>query len=243
MKTIFVLFFSLLISQSIIAQTASAPQIVLLKDGSLLKGTVLEENESGTLKIVLKSGDEIELPYALVESIKKNKNQEIVFSNGSKAMTKGFYQLVQFGMLPGYSNEEQDQLLWGLTGKYAMGYRFHHLLAVGAGVGVDYYNQFMLPVFVDVRGFLFKKAVSPYYSLNVGYGSPLQFRENWITKKGGAMVNPAIGLRVARAKHVFNMNVGYQVQQMIASSSDWGGGTTTDKITYRRWSIGLGWEF
>ena len=57
------------------------------------------------------------------------------------------------------------------------------------------------------------------------------------------MVKPAIGLRIARAKHVFNMSMGYQIQKTTATSIDWGGGTTTDKITYRRWSIGLGWEF
>lgn len=243
MKTIFVLFFSLLLSHGIMGQTTPSSRIVLLKDGSLLKGIVLEENNNGTLKIALKSGDELEIPYALVQSIKKDKHQEVVFSNGTKSKTKGFYQFIQFGLLPGYSNEEQDQFLWGLTGRYTTAYRFHSLLSVGAGVGADYYNQFMLPLFGQVSGHFFKKAVSPYYSFSAGYSFPFQLKEDLIEKKGGLMVNPAIGLRIARAKYVFSIDGGYQIQKATAFREDWGGGTTTDRISFRRWVIRVGWEF
>ena len=55
------------------------------------------------------------------------------------------------------------------------------------------------------------------------------------------MVNPAIGLRIAREKSVFNLDVGYQLQKVTVESNNWQ--ITTDRITYRRWVLRLGWEF
>lgn len=242
MKAISILLFSLFCCQIIMAQnTTIPPQTILLKDGSFLKGTVLEESTEGQLRIALKSGHEIEIPYLLVEKIRDNLAEEIMFSNGSSIKTKGFYQVVQFGLLPGFSDETEEQLLWGLTGRYSAGYRFHPLLAVGGGMGLDYYNQFMIPAFVEARGYLFEKAVSPYYSLSGGYSFPLQFRQGWIERKGGLMVNPSIGLRIARKKSVFNIGVGYQLQKVTLHSNNWQ--ITTDRITYRRWALHVGWEF
>lgn len=242
MKATTILFFSLFCCHIILAQhTTTTPQTILLKDGSFLKGTVLEESTEGQLRIVLKSGHEIEVPYILVEKIRDNLDKEIMFSNGSSIKTKGFYQILQFGLLPGFSDETEDQLLWGLTGRYSAGYRFHPLLAVGAGMGLDYYDQFMIPAFVEARGYLLKKAVSPYYSLSGGYSFPFQFRQGWIEKTGGLMVNPSIGLRIATEKSVFHIDIGYQLQKVTLKSNNWQ--ITTDRITYRRWGLRIGWEF
>ena len=228
------------------AQTEEAlPQnrLFLFKDGSVIKGNLLNDPTADTLKIQLYSGDFISLPKKLLRSIKKDSHQFQLLEDGRKIHLQGIYQQIGCHLLMGYSDEERDDFLTGFGMHYAIGYRFDPLIGLGLGTGIDIYDQAMLPLFVDVRGALEKETLSPYYNLHLGIGFPLNTKSTNLNKAAGLLFYPSIGLLYATKKHhSIHFDVGYKLQKMTRTF-DQGWQTHLDRISYRRVVLRLGWEF
>jgi len=107
----------------------------------------------------------------------------------------------------------------GIGAQLIGGYQVNRFIGVGAGVGLDYYylnsGETLLPVFLDVRGYLLKRNVSPMYKLQAGYGFAFKDEDrNMIDAEGGLMWYPALGVRFGAAKSAnFMLDFGVKVQQ------------------------------
>lgn len=177
MKRFFIYMFVLLIAAA--SSMAMAQDVVYLKNGSVIKGSVVEINPSESLKIRTADGSLFVYNMSEVDRIERDNNS---ISNSSvfdsdEYLEPGFRGLVDIGANYGFGDAEDNyQVSLAFTG----GYQINKLLFVGAGVAptlnlfdnkwkdeVD--ASFVIPVFTAVRLDFLNKKVSPFINARIGY--------------------------------------------------------------------------
>lgn len=194
-------------------------QLVYFKDGSIVKGVILEYKLDERL-IMLVGGEEVELPVKRVDYITRGRQSrkyekqlkeeergyEYAFSE------RGLYNVSSFSVNIG---QNQEGTVAGISLQHVTGYQLNRWIGLGLGVSLDAYTfaqeKPFLSVFGDARGYLTKTKVAPFYALQAGYGV-LNDKRNRETR-GGLMVYPAVGLRLSgRAGSNVSMDIGYKYQ-------------------------------
>lgn len=247
---------SFLICFSVFSQTeSSVPKfvdIVELKDGSKLTGTILKWELANGMDFQLATGavitilkDEIkrvtqEQPIEIHSTVINNMprgpkpyafREEGMYHNGSLYLT-----------LPLYLSQ-------GLN--YAMGYRFNRLLGVGIGTGYESHETDspffrlinFIPLYAEARGFLLAEKISPYYAVKIGYGFALQPNFGFGEATGGFQLSPEIGMRFGSGAVNFYAGLDYKIQKAMFREEFFGGGTSIEKITFRRLGLRTGLLF
>ncbi len=205
--------------------------VVYLKDGSVLKGLIVNYEQGATLKFRLQNGEEIVIIDSEIARIvqdvrepKANSYDELI--NGqAKAKPKeqvynfkerGFYNATMLGSLNTRSGNEYKM---GLSFHNVSGFQFSRWLGIGLGVGIETYgtddDEVIYPVFAEFRGYFNKKIKAPYYTLSAGYGFMTTNKKEFITEaRGGWMLHPAIGLRFnAKKRSNLTADIGYKFQK------------------------------
>lgn len=149
--------------------------VVYLKNGSIIRGLIMEQVPEKSLKIVTPNGSTIFCTLNEVEKITKElpAGQE----NSSRRS--------EYGWLPAprYRGFVEESAIIG-TGEFALnrtqvltshGCQINPYLYIGGGLGVNYWiddEYFTLPLFAHVRSEIHKaynKRVSPYLDTKIGY--------------------------------------------------------------------------
>lgn len=175
--------------------------IVYLKNGSVIRGKVLEYDPQKTIKIkivgetvlVYPSSDVLKIENKNLQNINEKRVSQTIMVN-----TIGvFFATYGFRIFPA----------WGVGIDYTVGYQFHRLFCLGGGLGVKLiYGSIFFPVYANIRGYWFKTSASMYYDLDIGYG--------YAYSSGGiAYIRPAIGFRFASTKRVhMALDIGCDIQ-------------------------------
>jgi len=227
--------------------------VVYLKDGSVLRGQILEYQQGENIRFSMRSGEmliqeeEIErivqepenpLFLGLIKRQKKDKVYDF--------REKGFYATAVFALLPGGGDQRSEI---GLSVQSSFGHQFNRLFGAGIGISIDGYangigGDTFLPLFAEVRGYLFKKIGTPYWSLAGGYGFPLRLNTNTTNEQirrfeGGYMLHPVIGYRFTADRSVnMTIDVGYKFQKALSEREFWfNGDFETRDVLYRRLSL------
>ena len=229
-KNFYFLVFLIFLGSKLTAQTRANHVIVYLSDKSFRIGNIIEtlhksygnidtnDNDLFT-KIKTDDGQIITISWKKIKRIKRINPFTIIFKDGKTFSTKGFYNVSQLSM--SFGTFEQTE--FGTSGLHLHsinGYQFNSLILIGVGLGIDIYSPNFaklnfLPIYTDLRGFLFKKKVSPYYSIKTGYGFNLKKSENGNKAKGGLFFNPEIGVKFATKKLAdFQLGIAYRFQKI-----------------------------
>ncbi|MBR1462225.1 MAG: hypothetical protein IJ604_02435 [Prevotella sp.] len=190
-------------------------EVVYLKNGSIIKGTVIEQVPGKNIRIQTSDGSIFAYSMDDVERIVKE-------PVSGRQVSRGGYTYNQ------NSRTGDGGLQTGYRGFFDMGYNFGvgeykegrvemstthgsqvlPMLYVGAGVGVSYWfdsETFAIPIFGDFRINAPTGAVSPFLDVKMGY-SPFDIR--------GIYGNFSLGCRFATGKKGgINLSVGYQLQR------------------------------
>lgn len=253
MKNLLLCLFLLLIGTGNVSaqdnDTAQTVSVVYFKDGSVMRGTVLEQIPDEYVKIRITGGSVLTVQMSEVERIKSDASLYTFHPDGSNSKTRGFYHGFNVqGTFGNPNNGEFDRrLLLGAGVQYSAGKQFNRCLSLGGGVGLEMYNRVFADIFVQVRGFLPLGKVTPVLAADAGYGAPvlLQNAGNRNAQiRGGWSLRPSIGLRIAtRGRADLLVDAGYQLQE-FHSVNDWGGRRRDEfDIWYRRLSFRMGWLF
>ena len=204
--------------------------IVHLKDGSKIRGWIVEQIPGDHIKIELLGGsilvyqqDEIEKitkEYSQYKSIRRRINHHrgpILYND------KGFYGAFSLGFM---FNEGQ----WGLRidpgFQLRAGYRLNQFLGVGGGTGVEFYESgVIVPFFLELNGDVLQRRITPHYMVQAGYG--LGVAPTWIAEefRGGLMGQGGVGLKMhTRRKLEFMYMLVFKYQE-----------TTDVQIPWDRW--------
>ncbi len=173
MKRLFICLFVLLIGAA--ANFAMAQDVVYLKNGSVIKGSVVEIKPSESLKIKTADGSLFVYKMSEVDRIERDNNASSR-NNGSGDsdvyLKRGFRGFVDFGGSLGFGDTKQNyQGSISFTG----GYQINSMLFVGGGVAPTVnFNDFdqticVVPLYAAVRLDFLKNKVSPYINARAGY--------------------------------------------------------------------------
>lgn len=180
-------------------------EVVYLKNGSIVRGVVIEQIPGVSLKIQTSDGSVF--AYQMSEVIKITKettnyrNGNSLRLNNNSGNKTGYMGFIDFGYTFGIGDWGVDRLELSTS----HGYQFTPYLYVGAGVAANYYTDaetFGLPIFAHIRGNILDNRISPYIDFRIGY-SPLEEAQ-------GFYMAPSVGCKI----YSFNINFGYVMQKV-----------------------------
>jgi hypothetical protein len=227
----FLMFFALLfVANELMAQSNSYPDVVELKNGSVLKCKILEYELDGNIKVEIMGGSVLVYPADDVLKIdregktedqlklKKEEENFHVFEDGM------FYQL-GIDILGGLKDDGWGWTVptLGLGAKFTAGKVINRSLMIGGGIGWVFMDNGIMfsphiPIYAQVRGDLMKRKYAFYYTASLGYNWALHTGNTaWngtqmTAARGGVYFNPGLGLRFAsRGRSHLCLEFGYSI--------------------------------
>ncbi len=253
MKSLLLLI-AMLLGAFIFAQAQSndttLADVLVLNDGSIIKGERIDAKEPGHVRLRMADGTEVEFPIESVAEMRKD--MPPAHGRGPRkphqVQTKGLYATVTAGFLFGDINQEPLSFSSGA----AIGYRFLPQLYVAAGAGTDIHpmsGDMFAPVFLRVGGEAMKTRVSPSYFVASGYALPFSTSKEYAKATGGAFYEGGIGATFRTAKRIY-WTLHFTYRQYSAKrtyNNDWWWGNddsyTTEIRIYRRFGVNVGMCF
>jgi hypothetical protein len=219
--------------------------------GDRVNGYIKVESLPPYLTVYYNSLDSIVLNTQLVRTASfRIYNQSDLSSDADNKNPKKikieYFNNTFVGILSGKSNDDAQPVA-SLTVETINGIRIYRYLSIGLGIAYDQYNSTAtLPFFISVRGDIIDHSFTPYYFVDLGYGSAWdtnQENNGWefIDVEGGMMFHSGIGLKMYSGDRVNVMiTFGYKIQKTVYHQ-DWGGGgeRVTDRL-YKRLSFSIG---
>ncbi len=174
MKTILTFFF-LTFLINIYAQN-STMDIIYLKNGSVIKGAVIEFIPNEKIKIQTIDGSVFVYTSSEVEKITKEPNvvkPDIPDSNSIKKSTssyfkKGLMGITEIGTLFADKNANNDKPDFSFN--QIIGKRINEHFSIGMGAGIDVNKNILyVPITLDTRIYFIKKRITPFLNIAPGY--------------------------------------------------------------------------
>ncbi len=202
MKRLFLILVLCCFSSAIKAQYV---ETVHLKNGSMIRGIIIEQIPEGTLKIQTADGSIFVYPNSEIAKITKEIPQKgragsIGFPY-QQTPTKPFYMgTADFG----YSIDVRGMSAGRVEISTSHGCLIIPHLYIGGGIGIQYYHSakaFNIPLFADFRGYTMKGENKPYLNFRIGY--------SWGDLEG-LYLSPSFGVSLNR----LDISFGYTMQKI-----------------------------
>ncbi|GLR18931.1 hypothetical protein [Portibacter lacus] len=235
----FIVLLAILLSMNVLnAQERVYKDKVILKQGSILIGSITDYTPGEQLSMELRTGNQI--------TVLDNQIKKVIMYSGQEATEK---EIVAIPLkVKRIFNETQVSLLTSVSGSgvsiaHNVMYQQYPWLAVGAGVGLDNYytapGREVFPLFANVKFNLTNGRSAPYVGVKAGYGFSFKNEaENITTATGGYMANPYFGIRVGSRGLMVNIFSGLKFQKAdYIITSPWE--TRTEDILFRRLELGF----
>lgn len=196
-----------------VAQTP-LQEVVYLRNGSIIRGSVIEMVIGESIKI--QTADGSLYVYPMTEVLKVTKEAPVSYysqnynvrSSSRSAATSGYEGIADFGYVFGTGE-------WGfhrIEVNTTQGYRFNPYFYLGGGLGFHYYHEpdeVLMPLFADIRCNFTKGKIVPFASMRVGYS----FNLTDGVSRCGAYFAPSAGVKFfADKKTNFFVSAGYTIQ-------------------------------
>lgn len=223
MKHLTILFLSLFISSLCYAQSQTT-DVVYLKNGSIIRGMIIEQVPNKSLKI--KTADGSVFVYSISDVEKMTKEESITakknFSNNKKSL-KGYKGFVDLGYT--FSDENEDRVEVSTS----HGYQFNNYFFLGGGIAYHDYSDaelYTIPIFANFRANFINNKIAPFGDVRIGYSTG---------DLDGAYVYMGVGARLAlKKKMALNLTLGYSYQDL---DDEWYEAETTG------FNVKFGFEF
>lgn len=204
------LLLTLLLSISTYVAAQNYTEVVYLKNGSVIKGVIIEQVPNVSLKIKTSDGSLIICQMNDVEKITKEERYTRDYrkdANNRKAARntlKGYKGFIDFGYIADLSDYDANKVEISTS----HGYQFNNYFYLGGGVAADFYTDadlIAVPIFVDFRANFINKKVTPFADIKTGYS---------VGDVEGLYVSTGIGVRFSlKGKKALNLKLEYNYQQ------------------------------
>jgi hypothetical protein len=243
----FLLLFTCLASP-LLAQKKGWQDVVYLKNGSIIRGELLENPRGGPVKIETLGRNLFVFPAGEVEKVVRQLVRPAFrypFTTGYYPFTTGYLHMTEAGLSVGNSSARNQGRKEDITLQTFNGYQFASYFALGLTAGVDAYSRItLLPLGLGLRGDLTKTRTRPYYALDAGYAL------DWLhnprqpgNRQGGFFWSPGLGLKFSSHKtHAFLMSLSYR-QQASTLETPFGNGTSITENKFKRILFRIGLSF
>ena len=192
------LLLTLLLSISTYVAAQNYTEVVYLKNGSVIKGVIIEQVPNVSLKIKTGDGSLIICQMNEVEKIIKEERYtrdyrtDIDNRKAARNTLKGYKGFVDFGYIADLSDYDANKVEISTS----HGYQFNNYFYLGGGVAADFYTDadlIAVPIFVDFRANFINKKVTPFADIKTGYS---------VGDVEGAYVSTGIGVRFLSLIHI-----------------------------------------
>jgi len=207
---ILIIYVTILIFPFIAKAQITNEDVLYLKNGAVIRGSIKRQYHNQKLKIKQSDGS---ITTYNADSIAKRTitindsiyNIPIIDTN--KSFQSGIKGTLEFNYGKGLGKYKEDA---SIGAAFIIDYQFDQIYYVGAGIGIDAYSQVtFIPIFVDLRMNLSTStkltafcAVEAGYSLGSGYN------------KGGIIFNPSIGMKYYLSPtSSVNISLGFKAQE------------------------------
>lgn len=209
LKRVLLLVAMMLTVATIQAQTLQ--EVVYLKNGSIVRGVIIEQIPNKSLKIQTADGsifayqmDEVDkiTKEAAISRFYRNGGGRFNFDDGGRSA--GYRGFVDLGYTVGTGVYGEDRIEVSTS----HGYQFNPYIYLGLGAGVHYYfgsEIFEIPIFAHVRSEFLKNSISPFVDFKIGYS---------VFDATGFYMTPSVGCRFAIGeKNGISAGIGYTMQK------------------------------
>lgn len=201
---------SLLISISAMAQIDDREDVVYLKNGTIYRGTLIEQIFGVSCKIEIAGGSVVVLKEAEIEKITKEKRE----NNPDKVYVEREYIIREPRRKerPEFKYREKGYFFQGhfeagffnIGTRIINGYKFNQYAALAFGFGImglgsdvyvntnSTYSGLYLPLFAYFTGDILKKKITPFYQFEAGYAFWPKVNTNPFFDSGSYDVNTTV---------------------------------------------------
>ena len=179
---------------NVITQSAGrGGDVVYLRNGSVIRGTIIEQVPNVSMKIQTADGNIFAYPMSDIERIVKEtpaaRSYQPVRGSYRTGLKRGYRGIVDFGYYFG-DNDYQDNNHFNFS--FINGYQATPHFSFGFGTGIHYYpdrEQTLIPFFNNFKVNFINRRVSPYFSIDIGYAFNASDDFNGV----GVFVIPTLG--------------------------------------------------
>lgn len=236
---------------SMVIQGQEKIDVVHLKNGSIIKGEIIEIVPNKHIKIKTFDGSEWVFEQSKILKTTKEKssgNFQIV-----KSKNKGFYNITEIGLVTGENDYDNDNSSFIFS--TICGYQWNPKFQTGIGIGLEYYERTVAPIFLDIRYNFKNKQLSPFVYFQGGWihsfadennhGSYYYGNNEKNKYQSGYMINPGVGIKYRfTSGSALIFSVGYRHQQFHLERYNKYTEETIDRFeTYNRFSVKVGFVF
>jgi len=222
-----VAFFLCFVLLPIYLVAQSAEDVIYLKNGSILRGNILETDTGVNVRFEIIGRNQLVIPDSAIQLILKNQQNQ---STGNETLTSPVELAANVSFYGGSKNSG------GFT--FVTSYHFPFRLSAGVGLGTEWFNYQQLPFSADVSYCFFGGPCSPFLYAKVGYALPLSKKEKEYEPDyyGGVLAGTGAGLRFNFTKRnalIFSLGYRYQKTKSVITSFPWySSGQQDETITY-----------
>lgn len=217
----FLLFCLLIAAMNVLqAQQPGDQVMVKLKNGSVLKGTLLAQSKDN-FELQIGNAARMSIPVDYVDQLLLDEPLQ----------PKG-YALIQSGLF--FGQRDLDDLLTLQVApsiQLSAGYAYRYWLQGGLGTGVEQYGKITIfPIFAELRGNVLDNKVSPYYALKIGRSfASLKDDSRYQEATGGLMTELQAGLNIDFKGFSWQLGTGFHQQKVTleGTTNSWGWGNFT----------------
>ena len=193
--------------------------VIYLKNGSIIRGTIIEQIPNVSFKIEI--ADKNVFVYKMDEIEKISKEPIVDVSSKSKnnsEVKSGYLGILNIGYGFGIGHDSKGFDF----GKFDFinGYQFNPYFSLGFGTGLKFYfdefsTSLVIPIFADFRAHFIDYIASPYIAVGIGYTLEATPEFGGL----GFMLNPSLGASIKISKRsALNIGVGYLMQRFEGGS-------------------------
>jgi hypothetical protein len=160
--------------------------------------------------------------------------------------SSGYFNRTDLGVLTGSGNNEKNAIF---SAQMVNGYKIKSRFYTGLGIGVEFYEQAVIPLFADLTCHLGRKVLSPFLRGSIGYSIPVEDPpETWgvsTNNHGGWMYVGGLGTFIRLNGHnSLSISVVYRFQSLKSViSQDWNDEVLNLNKQYNRLAFRIGFVF
>lgn len=222
----------------LLAQKKGWQDVVYLKNGSIIRGTLVEEAAKGTVAIETIGNNRFVFRADEVQRVAR----ELIRKTFQYPYATGYLHMSEVALSVGNRAGQNQSRAIDFSAHTFNGYQFASYLATGMTLGVDGYDGVTLfPVGLGLRGDITKTRIRPFYSLDGGYSL------DWLNnprqpgnQQGGFFWSTGLGLKFQSKKsHAFLLGLAYR-RQASSEEHPFLNGTSVTEYTFKRVLFRLG---
>tara|TARA_R110002167_G_scaffold351737_1_gene564358 strand:+ start:6320 stop:7015 length:696 start_codon:yes stop_codon:yes gene_type:complete len=198
---VFMLITTLSFSQS------NYQDVVYLKNGSIIKGIIIEQVPNISIKIETSGGS---IFVYKMEEIEKLTREQLEEKNNDSNTTIRAKSTIELGYQIASGDYGMDRLKLNFLSYYDVNDNF----SIGFGTGLRYYfdaEALLLPILADFKVNFKSNTISPFLSLSMGYSLDATNGLEGV----GFLLNPRLGFNFdTSGKSKLSVSVGYEMQKM-----------------------------